>query len=128
MTSLTRVLIAFSIAAAPTLVQAQPAQIDAVAASPAQFRVLLNNEHVRVVEYVLQPGQRDQWHTHPPKVSYIVEGGTLRIHLEDGTSFLSEETQGEAVWMGALPRHYAENVGSTPVRIVLMEVKSAASD
>lgn len=128
MTTLTRVLIAVSIAAVPALVQAQPAQIDAVAASPSQFRVLLDNEHVRLLEYVLQPGERDQWHTHPPKVSYVVEGGALRIHLEDGTSFLSEETQGEAVWMGALPRHYAENVGPTPVRIVLVEVKSAAAD
>ena len=103
------------------------ASIDPVAVSPDRFKLLLENEHVRVVEYSLQPGERDQWHTHPAKVSYVVEGGELRIHLADGTSFLSTETKGEATWMDALPRHYAENTGSTPVRILLVEVKGAES-
>jgi len=103
----------------------QPAQIDPVAVSPDRFTVLLDNPQVRVVEYTLRPGERDQWHTHPAKVSYVVSGGQLRIHLADGTSFLSEEAQGTAVWMDALPRHYAENVGKTDVKIVLTEVKSA---
>ena len=96
---------------------------DPVAVSPDRFTVLLDNAHVRVVEYVLQPGERDQWHTHPPKVSYVVSGGTLRITTEDSQSFLAEEKAGTASWMEALGRHYAENVGSTPVRIVLVEVK-----
>jgi quercetin dioxygenase-like cupin family protein len=93
----------------------QPAQIDPVAVSPERFAVLLDNPQVRVVEYTLRPGERDQWHTHPAKVSYVVSGGQLRIHLADGTSFLSEEAAGTAVWMDALPRHYAENVGKTDV-------------
>ena len=101
--------------------------IDAATVSPDRFKVLLENEHVRVLEYALQPGERDQWHTHPAKVSYVVEGGELRIHLADGTSFLSTEGQGTATWMDALPRHYAENTGKTPVRIVLVEVKRAES-
>src|SRR5687768_8647160 len=81
--------------------------IDAVRASPDRFRVLLDNPEVRVVEYVLQPGQRDEWHTHPAKVSYVVNGGTLRITLADGTSIVSEEKQGTAQWMNTLGRHYA---------------------
>lgn len=100
--------------------------IDAVLVSPDRFKVLLENEHVRVIEYALLPGERDQWHTHPPKVSYVVTGGTLRITTEDGQSFLTEEKAGSATWMDALGRHYAQNVGNTPVRIVLVEVKSAS--
>lgn len=118
-------LVALSLAVvSPTVVRSQqPVQTDPVVVSPNRFTILLDNEHVRVVEYVLRPGQRDQWHTHPAKVSYVVSGGQLRIHLADGTSFLSNEKAGTAVWMDALPRHYAENVGTTPVRIVLVEVK-----
>jgi quercetin dioxygenase-like cupin family protein len=108
--------------ASPATAQ-QPAQIDAVAASPDRFRIILENDHVRVIEYTLGPGERDQWHTHPPKVSYVVRSGQLRIHLADGSSFLSDEKQGTAVWMETLPRHYAENVGQTPVTILLIEVK-----
>lgn len=100
--------------------------IDAVLVSPDRFKVLLDNEHVRVIEYALLPGERDQWHTHPPKVSYVVTGGTLRITTEDGQSFLTDEKAGSATWMDALGRHYAQNVGKTPVRIVLVEIKSAS--
>jgi quercetin dioxygenase-like cupin family protein len=100
-------------------------RIDAVAVSPDRFKVLLENPHVRVVEYVLLPGERDQWHTHPPKVSYVVSGGTLRITTEDGKSFMTEEKAGSATWMDTLGRHFATNVGKTPVRIVLVEIKAA---
>jgi quercetin dioxygenase-like cupin family protein len=105
----------------------QSTPIDPVAASPRQFTVLLDNEHVRVVEYTLRPGERDQWHTHPPKVSYVVSGGELRIHMSDGTSFPASEKAGSASWMGVLPRHFAENVGTTTVRIALTEIKSSAA-
>ncbi len=100
--------------------------IDAVSVSPDRFKVLLENKHVRVVEYVLLPGERDQWHTHPPKVSYVVTGGALRITTEDGQSFLTDEKTGSATWMDTLGRHYAQNVGKTPVRIVLVEIKGAS--
>jgi quercetin dioxygenase-like cupin family protein len=104
----------------------QPAPIDARTASPDRFKVLLENQHVRVLEYVLLPGERDQWHTHPPKVSYVVSGGTLRITTDDGQSFLSDEKLGSASWMDGLGKHFAQNVGETPVRIVLIEVKNAS--
>lgn len=105
---------------------AQATEIDPVRVSPDRYRVLLDNKEVRVVEYVLKPGERDQWHTHPPKVSYVATGGSLRITLADGTSFVSAESQGTAQWMNTLGRHYAQNIGTTPVRIVLVEVKSTS--
>lgn len=105
--------------------QAPDKAIDPVSVSPGLYKVLLENEQVRVVQYLLEPGQRDEWHTHPPKVSYVVEGGTLRITLKDGKSFVAEEKAGAASWMETLGLHFAENIGKTPVKIVLVEVKSA---
>ena len=99
---------------------------DALLASPDNFRLLLENEYVRVVEYAVQPGQRDQWHTHPAKVSYVAEGGTLRVSTEDGQSFLADEKAGTATWAGAVGRHFVQNVGKTTVRIILTEVKGAS--
>ena len=103
----------------------ETAEVDPVTVSPERFTVLLENDHVRVVEYVLLPGERDEWHTHPPKVSYVVAGGTLRITTGDGQSFVTEELTGAAAWMEELGLHFAQNVGATPVRIVLIEVKGA---
>lgn len=112
------------IALAPAVHAQEVDEIDPVSVSPGIFTVILENEHVRVVEYVLDPGQRDQWHTHPPKVSYVLGGGSLRIRTEDGNSFIAEEKPGTASWMNSLGRHYAENVGKTAVRILLVEVKA----
>ena len=100
--------------------------IDPTVVSPDKYTVLLENEHVRVVEYLLQPGEKDTWHTHPPKVSYVVSGGSLRITLDGGESFVVEEVSGSAAWMGALDRHFGENIGATPVRITFIEIKSLA--
>lgn len=103
-------------------------EIDPVQVSPEIFSVLLENEYVRVIRYELAPGEKDQWHTHPPKVSYVVAGGKLRITTAGGESFVVDEKADTASWMDNLGRHYAENIGKTPVRILLVEVKAANSD
>jgi quercetin dioxygenase-like cupin family protein len=104
--------------------QQQPDHTDPTQVSPEKYTVLLENEHVRVVEYVIKPGEKDVWHTHPPKASYVVSGGKLRITPEGADSFVVEENSGNAAWMSALGRHFGENVGTTPIRIVLVEIKS----
>jgi quercetin dioxygenase-like cupin family protein len=105
----------------------QSTETDPVSVSPDKYKVLLENDRVRVVEYSIKPGERDQPHTHPPKISYVVTGGSLRIHVGD-TSFVSNDSTGEVSWRGTVPRHFAENVGNTPVRIVLFEVKRVDSE
>ncbi len=110
--------------AAHSTAQQQPDHTDPTEVSPENYKVLLENEHVRIVEYVINPGEKDAWHTHPPKASYIVSGGKLRITPEGADSFVVQEDPGNATWMGALGRHFGENVGTTPVHIVLVEIKS----
>ena len=103
-------------------------EIDPVVVSPGLYKVLFENEYVRVVEYEIPAGQKDNWHTHPAKVSYIVSGGTLKITTEAGESFIVDEETGAASWFEAVGKHYGENVGSTPVRIVFVEIKKAGAD
>jgi len=107
-------------AAAASAQQSQA--IDPVSVSPDKYKVLLENEAVRVVEYSLKPGEKDNPHTHPPKVSYVLSGGSLRITQD--SSFVSNDSTGEVTWRGAAPRHFVQNVGATPVRILLFEIKS----
>jgi quercetin dioxygenase-like cupin family protein len=95
-------------------------EIDPVSVSPDLYKVLLENDYVRVVQYTINPGQRDSIHTHPAKVSYVVRGGILRINFAD-TSFVSEDHAGETSFRGAVPRHYAANIGTAPVSILLIE-------
>ncbi len=98
--------------------------IDALEASPTNFKLLLDNEYVRVLEYTLNPGEKDQWHTHPAKSSYVASGGQLKVYLDNGEIINADEKTGTASWMDAVGKHYVENTGKTPVIIILTEIKS----
>jgi len=105
----------------------QPADtlnIDMVRTSPNQARVLTENEHVRVVEYTIKPGEKDVWHTHPPRSSYVISGGKVRVYSENGEPKVSDVKTGTSSWAGPGSKHYVENVGSTVIKIILTEIKS----
>lgn len=101
--------------------------IDIVSASPDRARVLMENEHIRVVEYSLKPGERDEWHTHPPKSGYVVSGGRLKVYLENGDSLIADEATGSSFWDDYVGKHRAVNVGNSTITIVLTEIKSLQS-
>ena len=97
--------------------------IDGLKASPANFKLLLENEHIRV-EYTLNPGEKDSPHTHPAKSSYVVSSGKIKVYLENGETIIVDEVAGTASWMGYVGKHYVENIGNTTIKFVLTEVKS----
>ncbi len=98
--------------------------IDGLKASPAIFKLLLENEHVRVLEYALKPGEKDTPHTHPVKSSYVVSGGKLKVYLENGEVAIANEDAGTASWRDYVGKHYIESIGNTTVIIVITEIKS----
>lgn len=123
----TLVLAPASPLAAETVASVQPAQVDALAASPENFRLVLENDNVRVLEYTLLPGQKDHQHTHPRRVAHVMSGGTLRVGFPDGTSMVFEEKTGESSWSEPSPLHDTENIGTTPITILLVEIKPDGS-
>lgn len=98
--------------------------IDALQASPENFRLLFENEHVRVLEYSLKPGAKDKPHTHPPKSGYVLSGGKLKIYPGSAAAFISEDSTGMSYWSDYVGKHYVENIGNTTVTIILTEIKS----
>ena len=77
-----------------------------------------------MLEYTLKPGEKDTPHTHPAKSSYVVSGGKIKVHLENGETILVDEVAETASWMGYVGKHYVENIGNTTIKIILTEVKS----
>lgn len=86
------------------------------------IRVKLENERVRVLEATLHPGDKEQPHSHPAYVFYVIEGGRVRNHAADGTTSEAELKPGDVVYRDPLT-HWAENVGTTTIRLVLVEMK-----
>ena len=98
-------------------------EADELVASPENYRLLFENEHVQVLEYTLEPGKKDQWHTHPAKSSYVVSGGLLKVYKGDGTTEEAKEIAGTATWDGPVGKHQVENIGTSTVKIILTEAK-----
>lgn len=98
-------------------------EIDVLTASPDKYKLVLENDHVRVIEYTLKPGEKDNPHTHPPKTSYVISGGTFRVYPENEEPFDYVEVQGVTEWSDRTSKHYVENIGNTTITILLTEVK-----
>jgi quercetin dioxygenase-like cupin family protein len=57
---------------------------DPVKTSPQYYKVLLENERVRVLEYRLKPGEKEAMHSHPAGVVYVLSGAKLKFTYSDG--------------------------------------------
>lgn len=94
---------------------------DPVATDPDHYRVLWENERVRVLEYRDRPGDRTHPHEHPDSVMVtlssfereISSGGRhVPVHLDAG----------QARWLDA-QTHAGHNVGDTATHVIFVELK-----
>jgi quercetin dioxygenase-like cupin family protein len=120
-----QLLIAGLAAATPLLMSTggTPQSMDPIVVNAALEHVTLENSHVRVIEGVLQPGDKEQMHSHPAFVTYVVSGGTIRNHFADGKVVEAELKTGETLWRDP-QTHWIENVGKTTLRFIVVELKT----
>ena len=95
---------------------------DAPTANPATVRVRLENDRVRVLEAALPPGTKENIHSHPACVVYVIEGGKARNHTPDGKITESELATGATLYRDPMT-HWTENIGTTTIRVVIVELK-----
>lgn len=99
---------------------------DRSAPTAASRTTLLENDEVLVVATTYPPGANVPIHAHRyPQVAYVIDGGTIQTIDADGTVEIFEMRPGETLWSAAAHAHGARNLGSTPVRIVEVELKHA---
>lgn len=103
--------------------------LDALAAAPAQHRLVFENAHVRVLDTRIAPGERTPVHTHRwPAAHYVVSWSDFVRRDADGAVLVDTRRAGvrispEALWGEPLPPHSLENVGDAPLHIISTEVK-----
>jgi class 3 adenylate cyclase len=64
--------LAAALALLPTLVRAQTATRDPLLLYPENYRILVENEHVRVLDFQLRKGAREETHEHPRHVAVFL--------------------------------------------------------
>ena len=99
---------------------------DPAAVNSKTIKVKFENERVRVLEAELPPGVKEQVHSHPAYVIYVLAGGKYRNYAADGKTTEGELKTGEVLYREPLT-HAAENIGTTTMHMILVELKTAPS-
>lgn len=94
---------------------------DVLATNPSTVKLKLENDKVRVLEATLPPGHREQPHSHPANVIYVISGGKFRSHAGGKVTESVLET-GAVLYRDPLT-HWAENTGNTTIHLILVELK-----
>ena len=95
--------------------------------SPDIYKVLLENEDVKVLEVTFDPGQSDNLHDHNPMTIYVLEGGKVQGTLPDGTLNERDIPSGFVGHQLERVRHQIKNIGDNTIKIILVERKKTHS-
>ena len=107
-----------------------PAKLDAVTAAPTNHRVVLENDHVRVLDVTVAPGEREAVHAHClPSVMYLMQEGVYRDYDANGKLVEEVTTPPPAskfpmtLWLDPQAPHSVHNLDSKPTRLLRVELK-----
>jgi quercetin dioxygenase-like cupin family protein len=96
---------------------------DPVVVNAKTIVMKLDNPRVRVYDVTVKPGEKEKTHSHPAYVVYVIEGGKIRNHLPDGSVAEAEFKAGDVFFRDPVT-HWAENIGNTTIRLVVVELKN----
>lgn len=98
---------------------------DAVTTDPRSFRLVLDNERVRVLEYKSGPGFSvcgQGTHYHPERVTVALTDAKVRLTNAEGKTVVREIPAGH-VFFAPAETHSTENVGGSGTRVYIIELK-----
>jgi hypothetical protein len=95
---------------------------DPTSTDPDKYQVIFENERVRVLEYIDEPGQGTSPHRHPDSLMYTLSSFERRLIGESGESRDVSLGSGEVRWLDA-QTHSGENIGQTPTHVLFVELK-----
>ena len=107
-----------------------PDSLDALVADPDHHSLLLENERVRVLEPRIRAGDRTPLHTHRWPAVFLIVSWSDFVRYDEIGHVIVDSRQVETLrsppstlWSATLPPHALENVGTTDIQIVSVEVK-----
>jgi hypothetical protein len=98
---------------------------DAVTSDPRSFRVVVENERVRVIEFRSRPGLGvcgQGMHYHPERVTVSLTGAKVRVTNAEGRNMVREVPPGHVSFEPAIT-HATENIGGSGTRTYMIELK-----
>lgn len=100
---------------------------DPVRTDGDKYKVILENDRVRVLDFHDEPGQKTAQHHHPDFVLYVLSPFKRRLTLPDGKTITREFKAGDVIWSKA-QTHIGENIGQTETHALIVELKQPLQD
>src|SRR3954462_6323550 len=95
----------------------QAVSLDPAETNPSLYKVVFENDRVRVLEYLDRPGDRTTPHEHPDSVMHTLSSFRRRLYAADGSTRDVEIEAGTTGWLLA-QRHAGHNIGDTETRVL----------
>lgn len=105
------------LAASPAFAQ------DPVAVDSTHYKVVFENEQVRVLRISYGPNEESVMHQHPAGVVVFLDDQNAEFTLPDGQTVEVSGKAGDAIWTEA-GAHLPRNVSDQPFELILVELKS----
>jgi beta-alanine degradation protein BauB len=99
---------------------------DPTSTDPSLYKVVFENERVRVLEYRDRHGDRTHPHGHPDTVMVTLSSFRRRLHGDDGRQADVDLPAGQVRWVGA-QTHAGENIGASESHCIFVELKEPPS-
>jgi hypothetical protein len=106
----------------PGAAAAAKTTLDPVKLDPKHYKVVINNDQVRVLRARYGPHEKSVMHEHPDSVAVYMSDGHIKFTLPDGTSRDVSTRLHDASWSDA-GKHLPENVGDKPTEVIVIELK-----
>jgi hypothetical protein len=99
--------------------------LDPTTSNPDLYKLIFENDRVRVLEYKDKPGQGTTPHVHPDSVMYTLSSFKRRL-ASGGKEVEVEIDSGSARWLDA-QEHSGVNIGDTDTHVIFVELKESDS-
>jgi quercetin dioxygenase-like cupin family protein len=94
----------------------------AATVAPDVYKVVFENDRIRVLEARMPVGARTEMHSHPDYLVYALQDGKVKFTAPSGETGEVEIKAGDVMWREA-EEHATDNVGQTEVHALFVEPK-----
>ena len=95
---------------------------DLVKVMPNDVKVLVDNDQVRVLDVLHQPGVKEPMHSHPAYVSVYLSAARVKVTTPDGKTVEKDRKAGDVAYSGPVT-HALENTGTADQHVIVIELK-----
>jgi hypothetical protein len=114
----TALVVSFACLCAATANAQDPVKVD-----PQHFKVLFENQDIRVIEVRVEAGGKVPSHSHPSGFAYALSSFKAKTALPDGSTVVGEYRVGQFNETKPVT-HMEENTGATLAHLLLIEFKT----